>query len=66
MLLLPTLFLYLNMVITFNKNSDLAEIKKLFAQHKGKKTFDAKKIVGTLKFDEDGLKIQQKLRDEWD
>lgn len=54
------------MVVTFNKNSDLAEIKKLFAQHKGKKTFDAKKVVGTLKFHEDGLKIQQKLRDEWD
>lgn len=54
------------MVVTFNKNSDLSEIKKLFAQHKSKKTFDAKKVVGTLKFNEDGLKIQQKLRDEWD
>jgi hypothetical protein len=54
------------MVVTFNKNSDLSEIKKLFAQYKSKKNFDAKKIVGSLKFDEDGLKIQQKLRNEWD
>ncbi len=53
------------MVITFNKHSDLAELKKLFAKHKGEKIFDSKKVVGTLKFSEDGLKIQQKLRDEW-
>jgi len=58
------------MVVTFNKNSDLSEIKKLLSEKKSQKNinkpFDAKRFSGTLKFDEDGLKIQQKLRDEWD
>jgi len=57
------------MVVTFNKNSDLAEIKKLLSARKSQKTidkpFDAKRFCGTIKFEEDGLSIQRRLRDEW-
>ncbi|MGI4020703.1 MAG: hypothetical protein ACRYFA_04295 [Janthinobacterium lividum] len=60
------------MVITFNKNSDIAKLREELSKRTPQKfsvhhkKFDTKKFCGTLKFDEDGLKIQQKLRDEWD
>lgn len=54
------------MVTILNKDSDLTEIKKAFAKRKVKKYFDAKKFCGALKFEEDGLKIQQQLRNEWE
>lgn len=57
------------MIVIFNKNSDLIEIKKLFADKKPgiiNKPFDAKRFCGVLKFEEDGLLIQKRLRNEWD
>ncbi len=54
------------MVTILNKDSDLIEIKKALVKRKVKKYFDAKKFCGALKFEEDGLKIQQQLRNEWE
>lgn len=54
------------MVTILNKDSDLTEIKKALAERKVKKYFDAKKFCGILKFEEDGLKIQHQLRNEWE
>jgi len=34
-------------------------------KHSGKK-FDADKFCGTVKFEEDGLAIQKRLRSEWE
>ncbi|RKR81293.1 hypothetical protein BDD43_1438 [Mucilaginibacter gracilis] len=53
------------MVLVLNKDTDIQSLKKILAERKPKKKFDAKKFSGALKTDEDGLKVQQQLRDEW-
>jgi hypothetical protein len=53
------------MVVVIEKNSDLNKIKKLIAQKQSVKKFDAKHFCGLLKADEDALKVQHRLRDEW-
>lgn len=40
-------------------------IKKKLSVCSSKKKFDAKKYLGKIKFNEDALVIQKKLRDEW-
>lgn len=56
------------MVTKIKKGASVSEIKgsyqKLF-NHSSKRKFDAYKFCGTVKFEEDGLSIQKKLRDEW-
>lgn len=54
------------MITVLNKDSNFAEIKKALAKRKSKKYFDSKKFCGALKFEEDGLKIQHQLRNEWE
>ncbi|EHQ26855.1 hypothetical protein Mucpa_2743 [Mucilaginibacter paludis DSM 18603] len=57
--------LNLSMVVILNKDTDLQNLKKLLAERKPQKKFDAKRFCGALKTEEDGLKIQQQFRDEW-
>ena len=53
------------MVVVIEKNTDLNKIKKLIAQKQQAKKFDAKHFCGLLRADEDALKVQLRLRDEW-
>jgi hypothetical protein len=58
------------MVTTIKRGASKEEIHTLFEKLskgiQGKKGFDAYKFCGTVKFKEDGLKIQKRLRDEWE
>ena len=58
------------MVVTIKKGATLEEMKeiekKIFSTEKVKKGFDAKKYNVTVKFEEDAMTIQKKLRNEWE
>tara|TARA_B100001063_G_scaffold212117_2_gene210868 strand:- start:25971 stop:26144 length:174 start_codon:yes stop_codon:yes gene_type:complete len=57
------------MVIELKKGSDKQAIERLLAKlrkQKLKKGLDALKYAGTLSITEDGLKLQKRLRDEWE
>ena len=58
------------MVTTIKRGATKAEIESAFEQlanRPGKnKGFDAHKFCGTVKFNEDALEIQKRLRDEWE
>lgn len=58
------------MVTTIKRGATKAEIQSLFKKlesHSGKsKGFDAYKFCGTVKFNEDAMVIQKRLRDEWE
>jgi hypothetical protein len=57
------------MVATFKKGASKEEIKELnkllIERMSPRKKFDANKYCGAVKFQDDGLEIQKKLRDEW-
>ena len=58
------------MVTTIKKGASRKEIKNLFKEIEKKKEsgkgFDAYRFCGTVKFEEDALEIQKKMRDEWE
>lgn len=57
------------MVTILKKGSDINTIKSVMEKvSKGKpnKGFDAAKYAGTVKFVEDGLAFQKRLRNEWE
>jgi len=55
------------MVITINKNTDFNKIDRLLLNMKGtRKLFCSEKFSGKIKWGEDALKYQKKIRDEWD
>ncbi len=54
------------MVIEIKDSADIKAVKEMLAKRKCAKKFDAKKFCGKIKFDEDALVIQQRLRNEWD
>jgi hypothetical protein len=53
------------MVLVLKSRKDIGRVKELLADLNPPKKFDAKKFNGALKMGEDGLKVQQRLRDEW-
>jgi hypothetical protein len=57
------------MITTIKKGASKTEIKhtfeKLSKQSTKNKGFDAYKFCGTVIFDDDAVKIQKQLRDEW-
>ncbi|MBN1599943.1 MAG: hypothetical protein JW894_16725 [Bacteroidales bacterium] len=57
------------MVTRIKKGSSKEEIQALFEElikeSSLKKGIDAYKFCGKVKFNDDGLKIQKRLRDEW-
>ena len=55
------------MVIVINKHSDFNEIdRRLLNLKPSRKIFRSEKFVGKLKWGEDALEYQKKIRDEWD
>jgi hypothetical protein len=54
------------MLITIKKENGKQEVDKLLANLKPRKVFQSKKFLGRLKWGEDALLYQKRLRDEWD
>ena len=59
------------MEIVINKNSDFKEIDEILMNMESnpfnkRKIFQAEKFLGKLKWSEDAVKFQKRLRDEWD
>lgn len=58
------------MTVVLKKGASKEELRavdeKLFAETKAGSGFDAKKYNDTVKFAEDALLIQKRLRDEWE
>ena len=54
------------MLITINRTSGIQQADKLLSRLKPQKTFQAKRFLGKVKWGEDALQYQKKLRDEWD
>jgi hypothetical protein len=60
----------MKMVTTIKRGATKAEIRSVFekleSHTNSKRGFDAHKFCGTVKFNEDALEIQRRLRDEWE
>ena len=57
------------MVTVVKKGSDKESIKKVLKklyQKENKGGFNAKRFCGVIQFKEDALRIQKRLRDEWE
>ncbi len=54
------------MVITIKQNTSKQEIDQILSKLKPRKVFRAKSFLGKLKWGEDALQYQKKIRDEWD
>ena len=53
------------MVIEIKKTMSKAEMKQALTHAQGRKTLDAKRFVGTVKWLEDPIAYQKRMRDEW-
>ena len=53
------------MVITIKKDTNNQEIEKLLLSFKPRKRFSSKQFLGKIKWGEDALEYQKRLRDEW-
>jgi len=53
------------MVITINKDTRYQEVEKMLLRLKPRKLFHSKMFLGKIKWGEDGLEYQKKIRDEW-
>jgi len=54
------------MVITINKETSNQDIDKILNDIKPRKLFKSKQFLGKIKWGEDALKYQEKIRNEWD
>ena len=52
------------MVITINKETRYQEIEKMLLRLKPGKLFNSKTFLGKIKWGEDGLEFQKRMRDE--
>ena len=54
------------MVITINKNANNQDLNKILLGVKPRKSFPSKVFLGKIKWGEDALEYQKRVRDEWD
>ena len=54
------------MLITVNKDASSQEIDKMLLSMKPQKLFQSKMFLGKIKWDEDALEYQKRIRNEWD
>jgi hypothetical protein len=54
------------MVITIDKDTSNQEIDKMLLSLKPRKLFRSKLFLGKIKWGEDALEYQKRIRDEWD
>ena len=55
-----------NMVITVNKGTSSQEIDRMLLSLKPRKQFRSEPFLGKIKWGEDGLEYQKRIRNEWD
>jgi len=53
------------MVLTVKKGMNKKKLDEVLRNLKQTKQLDAKRHLGKVKWDEDGLSYQKKIRDEW-
>ena len=53
------------MVTIVDKKTDIDALKKQLTSTANKKVFDAKKHLGKVKWNEDAVAYQKKMRNEW-
>jgi hypothetical protein len=53
------------MVIRIEKEYDKKKVNTLIKQLKPSKVFDAKKFAGKIKWEEDPVEYQKRIRNEW-
>lgn len=53
------------MVIEIKKTMDKAALQRALAAVSNRKKLDAKRFAGTVKWPEDPIAYQKRLRDEW-
>jgi len=54
------------MVITIRKDANSQEIDKLLSSWKPRKPFCSKQFLGKIKWGEDAIEYQKRIRNEWD
>jgi glutaredoxin-related protein len=54
------------MVMIVNKKTSKKSLEKFLKSRKAKKAFNPKKYLGAIRFDEDALAIQKRMRNEWE
>jgi hypothetical protein len=54
------------MIVVIDKTYDKKKVDRLLSEIKPEKLFDARKFAGKIKWDEDPLAYQKRMRDEWD
>ena len=54
------------MVITIKKDTNSQEIDKILSNLKPRKQFRSKLFLGKIRWGEDALEYQKKIRNEWD
>ena len=53
------------MVLVINKHTSKRTLEKFLKSRGRKKKFNAKKYYGAVRYGENGLRIQKRLRNEW-
>ena len=54
------------MVITIKKDTTNQEVNKIILNFKPRKRFSSKLFLGKIKWGEDALAYQKRIRNEWD
>ena len=54
------------MVITIKKDTNIKEVDKILSNLQPRKIFKSKNFLGKIKWEEDALEYQKRLRNEWD
>lgn len=54
------------MILTIKKGMEKKKLNEALSKIKYSKKFDAKRHLGKVKWGEDALDFQKRLRDEWD
>ena len=54
------------MVITIKKDTNNQEIDRILSSLKPRKQFSSKLFLGKIKWGEDAMEYQKRIRDEWD
>ena len=53
------------MIIRINKDTNFQELDKQLSSLKSRKSFRSKDFLGKIKWGEDALEYQKRIRDEW-
>jgi hypothetical protein len=54
------------MVITIKKDTNIQEVNRMLSDLQPRKIFKSEKFLGKIKWGEDALQYQKRMRNEWD